>query len=192
MKYVFLFCTKLKVYWVELPILILLYFALIYNEKSEEVFKLYPLITALIIAAIFVMVYFFRAVTISTDEVRCHGIFSSRDKAFISEGRTLVIALHGKRKIKLELLGAPDEEPAFEWMKNETPASRATSLFRESAVGGKSTAERILKYFDVPEDDAKRAVCDESFSADYEYVSVKSLTNSEVHEVHIRFNKTII
>ena len=93
MKNVYLFCTRIAVYLTELPVLILLWTAMRYNDRSEEIFKLYPLIVILSLAVIFILVYFFRLISVSRDEIRYLGIFSSRDSALITEGKTLVIKL---------------------------------------------------------------------------------------------------
>ena len=77
MKSVFLFSTKLKVFLIEIPPTVLLVPAIIYNNNVKTLMKLYPLIIALLGIIIFSAVYFFRAVKITNEEIRCVGPFST-------------------------------------------------------------------------------------------------------------------
>jgi hypothetical protein len=151
MKNIFLFCSKLWVYLTELPVIFMLVIAVRYNESSEELLKLYPLITFLSLVIIFIAVYFFRVISVSAEEIRYHGLFSSKDSALITKDKTLYVTLISGHRLKLELFGDAGEEPAFEWMREEDVVHRDISLFRGKAIGGEATAERVLKYFGMPE-----------------------------------------
>ena len=152
MKSIYLLSTKLWVYLTEIPVLILLWVAISYNSFSEDIFKYYPLIVFLCLAVIFIMVYFFRMISITNDEIRYHGIFSSKDSAFIKENRSLVLRLKPGRNIGIELYGDAGVEPPFDWMKAEDAIHRDVCLFRGRANGNEKTARRILKFFSLPED----------------------------------------
>ena len=147
MKSIFLFCTKLRFYLTELPVIILLAIALRCNESSTEPLKLYPLITVLSLAIVFIAVYFFRAITLTHEEIRYHGLFSSKDSALITKDKTLRITVLGKRRLRLELFGDAGESPAFEWMRQEDVVHREICLFRGKAIGGMGTVSRILRNF---------------------------------------------
>lgn len=152
MKNVFLFCTRIWVYLTELPVIFLLLVAVRYNEGSKELFKLYPLIIFLSLAIIFIAVYFFRMITVNREEIRYHGLFSSKDSALITKGKTLRIAFLGKGSLRLELYGDAGESPAFEWMRQEDVVHREICVFRGTALGGAATVSKILDLFGAPYD----------------------------------------
>ena len=191
MKNVYLFCTKIAVYLTELPVLILLWTAMRYNDRSEEVFKLYPLIFILSFAVIFILVYFFRMISVSRDEIRYLGIFSSRDSALITEGKTLVVKLLKHRKIRIELYDDAAREPAFEWMKAEDAVHRDVCVFRGKALGGSASAIDILALFSVPHDTAKRIAAGDAEYED-ENLSVVSEKENGSTEFKIKFKTTLI
>ena len=175
MNYVFLFCSKLRVYLTEVPVLILLAIALRYNESSDELLKLYPLVIFLSLAVIFIAVYFFRAILISNSEIRLIGAFSSQDSADIAKDRMLTLTPVGGHSIRVELIGGADEEPAFEWMREENSAHRDISLFRGKAIGGTGAIRRVLAHFGMPEGD--------SFSEDgYSFENDNVIISTEVKD----------
>lgn len=132
--------------------MILLAIAVRYNESSKALFKLYPLIAFLSLAIIFIAVYFFRAITVSREEIRYHGLFSSKDSALITKNKTLSLTLIGAKRISVELLGDAGETPAFEWMRQDDVVHREICLFRGKAIGGVGTVSKILVLFGMPED----------------------------------------
>ena len=191
MKSIYLLSTKLWVYLTEIPVLILLWVAISSNHLSNDLFKYYPLIIFLCLAVIFIMVYFFRMISISTDEIRYHGLFSSRDSAFIKENRTLVIKLKPNRNIGLELYGDAGVEPPFDWMKSEDAIHRDICLFRGRANGGAGTARRILRYFGVPEDKLE-GIAEEGFYFEDDTVRVDACRKNEISEIHLKFKVTVV
>lgn len=192
MKGVFLFCTKLTVYLIELPLMLLLWVVLQYNHFSEELLKFYPLIVALCLFMLFVLVYFFRAITVSNEEIRYHGLFSSRDRALISKDKTLILTMRPLKRLDLELWGN-DGTPAFDWQTPEEAAEgEDLRQFSGRAIGGKGTAKKILKYFDMPEELLEEAVTNEGFSYEDEFITVTNKVRNECFDVIIKFNKTII
>ena len=191
MKSVILFCSNPLVYLTELPVIIMLFITIQYHDQSTDLFKFYPLEIFLCLAIIFIAVYFFRVITISTDEIRSQGLFSSRDRATIEKDKTLVLTLAPHGKIKTELYGGMGDEPVFDWMKKEDAISRDICYFRGKAMGGKRTAKRILRYFELGEEEALAAT-EDGFCGYFKLVSVKTEQKNEVTEIKIRFNETVI
>ena len=98
MKNTFLFCSRLRVYWCEIPIVGILLLCIKYNDYSEGLYKLYLLMAFSALASIFILIYFFRAIKLSFEEIRYIGLFSSRDSAIITEGKTIILTPRGKKK----------------------------------------------------------------------------------------------
>ena len=133
-------------FWVEAPPIILLIPTVIFNDSVKTLMKLYPLMIALSLLIVFFAFYLFRAVSISTKEIKCIGPFSPRETAKIKTGRTLVITVVKRRRLKLELFGKNDDgEGSYVWLKNEEPYE--INLFRASINGGVKTAKKITRYF---------------------------------------------
>ena len=191
MKSIYFFCTKPWIYLTELPVLFMLWVAMIFNGQSEEIFKFYPLIIALSAAVIFIFVYFFRVISISYDEIRYHGLFSSRDSATIEENKTLVISVKPKFRLGFELYGDIGKEPIFDWMKAENAEHRDICVFRGKAIGGKSSALRTLKFFCVSTDDLNKCLDDGYFYED-NAIRVNTERKNEILEIKIKFKTTII
>ena len=191
MKSIYLSCTKLWVYLTVIPPLIIFRLALAFNKHSTGILKFYPLMIVSALAVIFIVVYFFRVISINNDEIRYHGLFSSRDSSVINENKTLVMTLLPRRKIRLELFGDAGEKPAFDWMKSTDVAHRDICLFRGRAVGGKKTIAKILKYFGVSDEEAARADHD-GFYFENDVIRVDSKTENETFKVSLNFKITII
>ena len=191
MKSVYFFSSRLWVYLTELPIFILLAVAIAYNGQSEETFRHYPLIVFLILAAAFIFVYFFRFISVSTDEIRYHGIFSSRDSALITEKKTLVLTLDKHRKMRLDLFGDAGEEPIFDWMKAEDVIHRDICIFRGKAIGGNGAALRLLKYFAL-DNDALDGCFEDGFSYGDERISISTSAEDKITKIEIKFKITIV
>jgi hypothetical protein len=133
-------------FWVVLPPIILLIPTVIFNDSVKTLMHLYPLMIALAALIVFFAFYLFRAVSISKKEIKCIGPFSSKELVKIKEGRTLLITIQKKRRLKLELFGSNDDgEGSYEWLKNEEPTE--INLFRATVNGGVKTAEKIIGYF---------------------------------------------
>lgn len=191
MKNIILFCTKPWFYLTEIPVIAIFWLALTFNKYSEGIFKFYPLMIVSAFFIVFIMIYFFRAISINNDEIRSLGVFSSKDSALIDANKTLVIALHPRFNMKLELYTDASEAPAFDWMKANDVAHRDICIFREKAVGGKRSAEKILKYFTVPKDVSAEALKD-GFCFENDFVKVNSTAENEVIKIKIKFKTTII
>lgn len=191
MKSTYLFCTKLWLYLTEIPVLAMFWITLSMNKYLDSTVKLYPLMFVLAALILFIMVYFFRYISINNDEIRCHGVFSSKDSALLSENQTLVIALHPRRNIKLELYGDAEEEPEFKWMKSDDPAHREICIFRAKAVGGKKSAARVLEYFTFPKSELNAAFSD-GFVYENDTIRVESKSSNEVFNISIKLKVTIV
>ena len=191
MKSIYILSTKLWVYLTEIPVLILLWVSISTNHLAEGTLKYYPLIIFLSLAVVFIMVYFFSVISISCEEIRYHGLFSSRDSAFITENKTLVIRIKPRRNLDIELYGDAGVEPAFDWMKADDVIHRDICLFRGRANGSVGTAKRILKFFNVPEEERISAMND-GFSYEDDAIRVNSCQKNEVFEISLSFKITIV
>ena len=191
MKNIYLLSTKLWVYLTEIPIIIILAVAIAFNDSSKDVLKFYPLIIFLCAAIIFILIYFFRMISISTDEVRAHGFFSSRDHAFITKGKTLYLTIRPNHNLKVELYGDAGEVPAFDWMKATDIKHRDICFFRGNAVGGKAAVKRIANYFYLPSDKLEN-IFEDGFVYEDEKAKFITEQNNENLTIKISFKITII
>lgn len=190
MKKLYTFCSKIAVYWIELPLAILLTLAIIFNGSSKALLKLYPLIVLCSMAIIFVFIFFFRLIQLGWDEIRYIGLFSSRDRAVITEGKKLDLLLVGKSAIKVTLIGNDGKPAAFDWVKDSEPL-RDICLFRGKMLGGKRTATRILKFYGADEATIRCLFVDIGYAADLENVTVSSYDDDGNLCISIKFNKTV-
>ena len=191
MKSIFLFRTKLMMYWVLLPLLILLGAACYYNQFADNFLKLYPIITVTVGGIIFIVIYFFRGIKISYDEIRDVGLFSGRDSAMINEGKTLILKRVKHGRVEITLFGNDGVTADLDWLKSTGEAPRDISLFRGKAIGGLKAIRRIMSFFDVPKDDIELALKNDGFSCNYDLVSVNCEEIDECAVINIRINKTI-
>ena len=191
MKSIFLFSTRLRVYWVEIPIILLMTVTLHYNTHSEALFGLYPLIVFCALAMVFVLIYFFRGIQISMDEIRYVGLFSSRDKAMINEGKTLIIDIMRGGRLNITLFGNDGVTAGLDWLKGDgTP--RDIDLFRGKAIGGRLAARRVLEFFSVESDAIEALIKDEDeVRFDYELVTASAEMIDGHRRINLRINKTI-
>ena len=134
MRKKYLFCTRMRVYLIELPIIILFAITLHYNQYSDELTKFYPLLIFLGLSMIFILVYFFRAISVSFDEVRYLGLYSSHDHAEINEGKELIFTLYGKRRMRVELFGNDGRPPELSWVKDDESYVPVTYICSEERL----------------------------------------------------------
>ena len=177
-------------YLTELPLLFLLIVAICYNGQATGFVRLYPLIIALVLGMIFIFIYLFRLISVSTEEIRSIGPFSTRDRAIINEGKTLILTVRKHGKLKMELFGNDGTPPMLDWAQSEEHEIMDIFLFRGKAVGGKRTVARVLRYFDVPADEAAQAT-EDGFKKEYDAFEVSTERREDITEVRIRFTKTI-
>ena len=189
MKKKYLFCTKAWLYLCEIPLAVLLALAFYYNPSIETNFKLIPLIIVLICTMIFFFVYFFRIIVISFEEVRSRGPFSSRDSAVINKDKTLILTMLSYSNLKVELYGNDGLPPMIEGLKGEP--SIDIYLFRGRAIGGKRRVSSILRYFGVSESDIKDALSQDTFTGEYEFVSLTAEKREDIRELRLKFKETV-
>ena len=188
-KFLFFPCTILRPFLVSLPLVLIMAAAIRLNDAVDTPLKLYPLIIFLGGAIIFTFVYFFRAIILTKDEVKYIGLFSSRDRAVINEGKTLIITLKPKHRMKVDLYGNDGVNAELDWLKDENVV-RDTYLFRGSAIGGTSEIDRIFDLFDVPMVGSMLQPL-EGTTLDYEDYTVTTSETDGNLEVRIKFKRTI-
>lgn len=191
MKGIFLFCTKLKYYFIELPLMIMLTVAIHYNGNYTGLFKFYPLIVLLSLGIIFIAVYFFRGIYISSDEIRDIGIFSRRERELIKKDGILVITLRGRGKMNIDLW-AYSEEPAFDWMKNKGDYTKNVRVYHGVCIAGKSRAVRILSLFGLDGNLSREFTERDGARFDNQKILVTTEKKHDTFEIRIKFLETVI
>ena len=192
MKPIYIFASRLRAFWVLIPISIVLALSLRFNSNSDNLLKLYPLIIFCICAIIFTFVFLYRFIAISYSEIKYIGRFTSRDSATINEGKTLVIDILEKKRVSIQLYGNEGYDPSIKWLTSEDGSVKDICLFRGKVFGNESVAVRILLYLGVEEDEDINAILDiDGFTKAYENVTVSSLTENEHRQIRIKFDKTV-
>lgn len=189
MKKILLFCTKIWPFLGVLPPLMIMAFSIYYNPMMNTPGKLYPLTIFCILCCVFIFLYFFRVIIISTEEIQSAGVFSSKDHAIIEKDRTLVFTLLDKGEIRVELNGK-SEMPGFHWAKEEDYLPLDINLYRARAVGGANEVRRVLRCFSVSEADISSLLSEDSFVREYDGFTVSS-SKEEKRVIQIKFTKTI-
>lgn len=151
MKKIFVFSTRLWYFISLIPVLSMLALVISVHDTAPTIVKYYPLEIALAALAVLIILFFFRAVLISKDEIRQLGRFTPREKAFIEEGKTLVFTLAEKKRMTIELFEASDGAPALPWAAT---VAGEINLFRARAIGDARTVRRVLCLFGVCASDA--------------------------------------
>ena len=191
MKFKLLFCSKIWVYLTEVPVIILLLITRSFNDSSENLLKLYPLQIFLLLVMLFIFVYFFRIITVSYDEIRYHGLFSSRDSAAINKDKTLILTLKKGGRLTVELFGNDGEPPALDWLKDADYTPVDIYLFRGKAIGGKGRVRSLLKFYGVDTDGIENSLALDSFDGDYELVALHAEKREDVREFRITMKETV-
>lgn len=190
MKSIYILSTKLLIYLMELPLIALLILAIAYNDHADGVFKFYPMQIVSILGMIFIFLYFLRFVKISTDEVRCKGIFSSKNHASLKKDRRLVLTLMKHKEIRIEVFGV-GEAPLLDWVDPEEFKDSEINILRTTTCGSNKTAKKVLSYFDIDKNDFDKIFDSESFEKEYEFISL-SVKKAELgKEISLKFNETL-
>lgn len=184
-----LFSTNPLMYLTEIPPLALLIVSIYFNGRAVGDKKLYPLIIVLSLVMIFIFIYLFRYIKITTEELRCRGPFSSHDAAIINKDKTLILTMRGKNRLRVALFGNDGQPPMFDGLRDEP--SIDIYLFRAKAFGGRRSVISVMTYFGIPEADAERAVSEESFSSEYNDVTLSAERIEDIREIRIKFKTTI-
>ena len=190
MKKLFLFCTKLRMFLSEIPIVFLFIVSLNYTGKMESAVGLLPLIILLGGLFIFILIFLFRFILISKQEIKINGVFSSKDRCKLNEGRTLKLILKKGHYVYVEVWGV-DVAPEFEWINKNDPIERDVRLFREKYVGAIGSIKRILRFFEVPAEDIVGLLNFDLTEKCYEKIDVKSQTEDGNKEILIKILSTL-
>ncbi len=191
MKKKYISATPLAMYLTELPIIAIFTLSIIFNDSAGGFAKLYPLIIASALGIAFVFIYLFRLVIISTDEVKAVGLYSSRDKAVINKGKTLILTLKKKGRLVVTLFGNDGERPALDWAQGEGYMPIDINLFREKVEGKAKSVSRILTYFDIPREDIAKILESDNFNKEYDSITVSTEITEDKRDIKILFTETI-
>ena len=191
MKPLYIYASRLRAFWVLLPMSIVLMLATRYNNSSSQLLKLYPLIIFTIGAMIFTFVFLFRFISISYSEIKYIGRFTSRDSVSINAGKTLVVEMLEKGRVSIRLYGNEGYNPEIKWLTSAEDENADICIFRGKVYGNENIAARILLHFGADASDIDRLLSDDSFSVSYENVSVVSLTECSHRVIKIHFEKTV-
>ena len=190
MKKTFLFCTRPIFFLTELAPVTVLILAICYNGNVEGIFKLYPLIAVMCICITLIFLYFFRLISISTEEIQTIGLFSSKDYALIDKDKTLTLIIKKNGTIKVEL-SEKTANSSFSWNKDNSLPLTDMNIYRDRAIGGTAAATRVLKYFSVPKDDYNGIFLNEIFEKEYENFNLNCFSENEQRHIKIEFTQTI-
>lgn len=185
----YLFSTNPLMYLTEIPVVALFFIAMYYNSLSESGTVLLPLMVFLSLVAIFILIFLFRYVSLSFEEVRTRGWFSTRDSAVVTKDKTLILTMLPKRRIKIELFGNDGQPPMYAGAFDEP--SLDVYLFRAKAVGGKKAVSSVMSYYTVPLKDIVTVLQEDRFSAEYELISLSSERREDIREIRIKFKETV-
>ena len=189
MKKIFLFSTRLRVFLTEIPLLVLLGIVISVHDSAPSIVKFYPLEILIGAVCFLIAVYFFRAVLISEDEIRQLGRFSSRDRATIEEGKTLVLTLAAKKLLTVELYENDESKPTLPFASEY--AGRI-NLFREKTRGNKKTVRRILVFFGLDATEADLVIEElPKQEISFETVAVRAEKKHDVLIFYIRMLETL-
>lgn len=191
MKSVYIYASRLRAFWVLVPMSTLLMLSVVFNSSSEGALKLYPLIIFSIGAIIFTFIFLFRYISVSYSEIKYIGRFTSRDSATINAKKTLVIELLEKNRVNIKLYGNEGYNPEIKWLTKAEGENGDICLFRGKAYGGEQVAVRLLMYFGVDVKDIDVILADEGFLESYENVTVSTSVVDSHREIRIRFDKTV-
>jgi hypothetical protein len=178
-------------YLTEAPLAVIFILTLIFNSSASGLLKLYPLMLASLSAIVFILVYLFRFVTVSVEEIKIFGLFSSRDKAIINKGKTLILSRSKKGVCTVTLFGNDGERPMLDWTQGEDYVPVDINLFRERIYGGRRSFKRILRFFGVSPEDTESILSKECDSLDYGDFKVLKDTAEGREEIRIYFNETL-
>ncbi len=154
MKRIYVSSTKWFFFLTELPLLVVLAAAVYFNAGMTTTLKLYPLIVVFGALVIFDLLFFFRIVRFSYEDIRTMGRFSSRDKVFLAKDKVLLITRLPHRRLRIEVIGQDDDSPALSFLS--TKDSLPFCQLRCKAVGGRRTVLRLLAFYrfagaDIPD-----------------------------------------
>ena len=95
------------------------------------------------------------------------------------------------QRLTVELFGNDGQPPMLDWLKGDDYVPVDIYLFRGKAIGGRRTVSSVLKFFSVSEEDLETMFCRDSFSGDYEYVTLEVNKKEDVREFRITMKETV-
>ena len=180
----------MRFFLAEIPLIFLFAVCVRYNGGVESSVKLYPLMLASVAGAVFIALYFFRAIRISYSEICYIGKFSSQDRAVINKGKTLILRLGAGSTVKVELFGNDGHAPLYASDSYAQGKPVDINLFRGSVIGGERSVRKVLEYFGASKDQSIEIVASEC-SFEFENVNISSHNCEKGLEVRIFIKNTV-
>lgn len=192
MKRISFFGTPFYMYLTEIPFVVILIFAIIYNPYAEGWAKFYPLICAMAAAIIFANIFLFRGVSLSRCKIRDIGRFSPRDSAELKLGSSIRLQPQKGGRVKIYVYGEAGL-PELDWMREQTTNPDEICMYRGRAEGGIGVVSSALSYFGVPNGEIEKIITGESFDGDYSECKVSTQKlNDEAVEYRIELKQTVL
>ena len=178
MKRISFFSTPLYMFLTEIPFVVILVLAIIYNPYAEGWARLYPLITVMAAAIIFSNIFLFRGIRLSRCEIRDVGRFSPRDHASLSAGSSIRLRVEGGGRVRIYVFGKAGL-PELDWMRDQTTNPDEICMYRGRTQGGLSTVAGLLSYFGVPKSEIESILSGGQFAGSYPECTVSIKTTDE-------------
>lgn len=189
MKKIFLFGSHLWLYLTEIPVIFLLCVVISIHDTGPAIVKFYPLEIALGSLAVFIVIFFFRGVIISKDEIRQVGRFTPRYKSMIEEGKTLVFTLFSKNNLTVELYERDDAAPSLPWAGD---VAGEINLFRARTIGNHRAVRRTLILFGLTGEEADALISEPpTKEISFENVAVRTEEKHDAFIYYIRLLNTL-
>lgn len=185
MKKMYFFSTKIWYFLTEIPVIALFILTL----TSSTPLKFLPLMLVCVAGAVLIFLYFFRMMIFSYDEVRCTGIFSSRDKALLNKGKTLILTRAPGGKLRVEVFGTESRTAALEWLRDEAP--QGITLLRGRCLGANRALCRILRFYHVPPAEFAAILGEEPYEKSFPEVAVRAEIRDDRRRVELLFLTTM-
>ena len=188
MKKIHLFATKPWYFLVTLPPIFVFVLCLVYHPNAEGKLGLIPLALMMVGVVVFSVLFFFRTIRISNEEIREIGVFSGGEHMDLTLGREVILVRYPHASLGVYVFGEDGAEEQF-WLLNEKPKEHI--LMRSRAVGGSRSIARVLSFFGVDANRIPSLCTTEGLSFEGEFVSVTTLIENENLVVRIKINKAL-
>lgn len=188
MKKIHLFATKPWYFLVTVPPIFVFVLCLVYHPNATGKLGLIPLALMMVGVVIFSVLFFFRTVRISNEEVREVGIFSGGEHMDLMLGREVILVKYPHSSIGVYVYGEDGAEEQF-WLLNEKPKEHI--LMRSRAIGGSRSIARVLTFFGVESEKLEALSTTEGLTHESEFVTVTTLIENENLVVRIKIKKDL-
>lgn len=189
-KFLLFFSTKIWMYLTEIPLILLLILTIANINGGSSSFRLYPLAVACGVGIAVIFLYFMRAVTLSKEEVRRHGLFTDRERILLTEGQTIACTLLPHRKFIIEVNGQSDPATGLDWLSSETDEYEI-NLFRAKAIGTLSSVRRLLRFYGAADGDIDALLQTEGASVERDgFILGITKTPEDRTVLYMKFTKT--